>query len=239
VALRAGPPKSFQLKSKEKIKVESASRTIGKIFQNAARVLNAPLPQVYVQPDRPGRLLLANCIEGGVLAPALIVARDLMAGFRDTEVVFCVASTLALLRPAWYLRLALPSIQELEAALAAAVSLVRPDVAARPEIAPLAEAFAAEMKKRLTPQAAEALPGLVARLGDRPNLGRWRDSVDATARRAGLLVCGELEAAARMVASEPVLPDGPRSRDKVRDLVVFSVSPGYFAARKKLGVTIG
>src|SRR5262249_52546237 len=102
VALRAGPAKSFQLKTKEKIKVEDGSRPIGKIFQNAARVLNAPLPHVYVQPERSGRLLLANCVEDGALAPSVIVARDLMAGYRDTEIAVCVANTLALLRPASY-----------------------------------------------------------------------------------------------------------------------------------------
>ncbi|HEX9103557.1 MAG TPA: hypothetical protein VF997_15200, partial [Polyangia bacterium] len=64
------------------------------------------------------------------------------------------------------------------------------------------------------------------------------DAVDAAARRAGLLVCGELEAAARMVSTEPALPDGQPAREKVRDLVVFSVSPGYFAARRKLGVAV-
>jgi tetratricopeptide (TPR) repeat protein len=235
VVLRAGPAKSFNLKPKEKIKVEDGSRAIGKIFQNAARVLNAPLPHVYVQPERSGRLLLANCIEDGALMPAVIVGRDLMTGYRDTEIAFSVASTLALLRSAWYLRLALPAVHELEAALLAAIGLVREDVA-RSE---LTDAFAAEMQKRLTPPTRDMLSDLVGRLTERPNLARWRDAVDAAARRAGLLVCGELEAAARMVSTEPLLPDGPRARDKVQDLVVFSVSPGYFAARRKLGVALG
>jgi hypothetical protein len=162
-----------------------------------------------------------------------------MTGFRDTEVAFCVASTLALLRPAWYLRLALPTIAELEAALFAAVGIVRGEVTGRAELAPLISAFATEMKKRLTPSTAELLRGLVGRLSERPSLGRWRDGVDAAARRAGLLVCGELEAAAHMVSTEPTLADGPRPSDKVRDLVVFSVSPGYFAARRRLGVAVG
>jgi tetratricopeptide (TPR) repeat protein len=238
VALRAGPTKSFQLKSKEKIKIEDGSRAVGKIFQNAARVLNAPLPHVYVQPERSGRLLLANCVEDGALAPTVIVARDLMAGYRDTEIAFCVASTLALLRPAWYLRLALPTSQELEAALIAAIGLVRGDVTTGPELAPLVESFSAEMQKRVTRQTLEVLRGLVGRFTGRPNLARWRDAVDAGARRAGLLVCGELEAAARMASTEPVLRGGPQPRDKVQDLVVFSVSPAYFAARRKLGVAV-
>jgi tetratricopeptide (TPR) repeat protein len=238
VALRAGPAKSFQLKSKEKLKVEDGSRAIGKIFQNAARVLNAPLPHVYVQPERSGRLLLANCIENGALSPTVIVGRDLMTGYRDTEIAFCVASMLALLRPAWYLRLALPEIAELQAALIASVGLVRKDVTVPAELAAMVASFSAEMQKRMTPQTAEVLRGLVGRLDERPNLVRWREAVNAAARRAGLLICGELEAAARMVSTGPALPDGPTAKDNVRDLVVFSVSPGYFAARQKLGVTV-
>ena len=106
------------------------------------------------------------------------------------------------------------------------------------EIAPLVASFSSEMHKRLDPQVAEVLRGFVDRLDERPNLSRWRDAVDAAARRAGLLVCGELEAAARMASTEPVLPDGPTARDKNRALVGFSVSPGYFAARRKLGVAV-
>src|SRR5262249_62065371 len=116
VALRAGRAKSFQLRSKEKIKVEDGTRAIGKIFQNAARVLNAPLPHVYVQPERPGRLLLANCVEDGALAPTVIVARDLMTGYRDTEIAFCVPITLALLRTAGCLGLSPAAVSELDAA---------------------------------------------------------------------------------------------------------------------------
>src|SRR5262249_26592221 len=166
---------------------------------------HAPLPHVYAQPERSGRLLLANCVKDGALVPTVIVARDLMAGYRDTEIAFCVASTLALLRPGWYLRLALPTVGELEAALSAAVGLVRGEVEGRPELAPLVESFSAEMQKRVTPQTREVLQSLVRRLTERPNLARWRDAVDAAARRAGLVVCGELEAAARMVSTEPVL----------------------------------
>ena len=52
-----------RLKAKDRMQVEGESRVIAKIFRHAARVLNAPLPDVYVQPRRAGRLLLANCVE--------------------------------------------------------------------------------------------------------------------------------------------------------------------------------
>jgi tetratricopeptide (TPR) repeat protein len=236
VALRAGPPKSFGLKDKDKLKADDA-RPIGKTFQHAARVLNTPLPSVYVQTDRSGRLMLANCIESKRLSPSLIVGRDL-SGFRDEEVVYSVASMMALLRPAYYLRLALPTIDELEAALAAAATAVGKHISVRPEPAAAAGAFVPEIKKRLTPQATEALAGLIARLPDKPDLQRWRNAVDAAGRRAGLLVCGDLAAATAVISAEPALTGSPRNADKVRDLVIYSVSPDYFAARRHLGVTV-
>ncbi len=239
VALRAGPPKSFDLKESEKLKVEDSSRVMSKIFQNAARVLNAPLPLVYVQPERTGRLLLANCIEGKRLAPTVIVGRDLMTGYRDTEVAFAVASTMALLRPAYYLRLALPAVEELDAALGAAATVAGKQVSVKSEIAQVAGAFAAEMQKRLAPAATDTLRELVARLpAGRTDMVRWRNSVDRTARRAALIICGELAAAASMVASESTQVGGPRPQEKVRELVAFSVSPSYFAARRRLGLAI-
>jgi hypothetical protein len=56
--------------------------------------------------------------------------------------------------------------------------------------------------------------------------------------RAGLLVCGELAAAARMASTEPAHPGGLRPADKVRDLIVYSVSPTYFAARRHLSLQV-
>ena len=238
VALRAGPAKAFELKAKERVPVEDGTRMIAKIFRHAARVLSVSLPDVYVQPQRTGRLRLANCIDRGRLTPAVIVGRDLMTGYRDTELAASVGALLAQLRPAYYLKLALPSDDELEAALAAAAALGGRPGLGRPELEAERAAFAAEMQKRLARGAEEPLRALVARLPERPDLARWRSAVDLAAHRAGLLVCGELAAAARMLSTES---GGPRLRphQRVHELVAYSVSPAYFAARQHLGVTVG
>jgi len=147
---------------------------------------------------------------------------------------------MALLRPAYYLRLALPAIEELDAALGAAATVAGKQVSVKSEIAELAGSFAAEMQKRLAPSAIDSLRELVGRLpAGKSDLVRWRNAVDRTARRAALVVCGELAAAASMVSSEPTQVGGPRPQEKVRELVTFSVSPAYFTARQRLGLAIG
>ena len=236
VAPRAGAPKDFELKAKERLPVEDGTRVIAKIFRHAARVLNVALPDVYVQPRRSGRLLLANCIERGRLVPAVIVGRDLMTGYRDTELAAVIGAMLSLLRPAYWLRLALPAVEELEAALGAAAALGgRPGLgsAAGGE---LQSAIATELLKRLPRSGAEALRAIVARLPERPDLARWRTAVDLASQRAGFLVSGELAAAARMLSTEASA--GGRPGQRVQQLVSYSVSPSYFAVRAHLGVTI-
>jgi tetratricopeptide (TPR) repeat protein len=237
VALRAGPPKTFELKPKERMPVEEGTGVIAKIFRHAARVLGVPLPDVYVQPRRSGRLLLANCVEKGRLAPTIIVGRDLMTGYRDTEIAASVGAMLALLRPAYYLKVALGGVDELEAALAAAARLVGQQ-AGRAELEPLASAFLPELQKRATRPVTEALAALVSRLPEPLDVARWRAAVDAAAQRAGLLVSGELAAAARMLPGDAALLGGARPGQRAADLVGYSVSPSYFAIRRHLGVAV-
>jgi len=238
VAHRAGPAKSFELKAKERMPAEHGTGVVAKIFRHASRVLNVSLPDVYIQPRRSGRLLLANCIEKGRLAPAVIVGRDLMTGYRDTEIAAAVGSMIALLRPAYYLKLTLATVDELEAALAAAAQLVGNPTFARPQLEPLTGAVLAELHKRAPRQTRDALATLVTLLPEQPDLARWRAAVDATAQRAGLLISGELAATARMLSSEAQAIGGPRPSQRVQDLVAYSVSPGYFAARRHLGVAV-
>ena len=232
VALRAGSSKSFDLRAKERMPLEDDARVVAKIFRHAARLLNVSLPAVYAQPRRPGSLLLANCVDKGHLAPAVIVGRDMMTGYRDTEIAAAVGAMLALLRPAYYLKLTMSTVEELEAAVSAAALIVGRRVG-RPELEPLVSVFAPAIKQSMTRPTAETLLALVDRLPAQLDLARWRAAVDATAQRCALLVSGELAATARMTALA-----GPRSQQRVAELVAWSVSPGYLAVRAQLGVTV-
>jgi hypothetical protein len=53
------------------------------------------------------------------------------------------------------------------------------------------------------------------------------------------VVSGDLEVAARMVSMEPVMVGGPQVKDKIKELVLYSISEDYFGVRSHLGLTIG
>lgn len=226
VALRAGTAKSFDLKPKDRLPIEDDTRVVAKIFRHASRMLAVPLPDVYTQPRRKGTLMLAPIVDKGALSPAVILGRDLMTGYKDTELAALVGGTLALMRPAYYLKLVMQTVEELEAAVVAAAKVCGVAVG-RKELAPLVEVFEPAIQQHLTPAAAATLRALVERLPAPLDLARWRTAVDAASQRAGLLVAGELAAAARMTPAR-----------RVKDLVAYSVSPAYFEVRRHLGITV-
>ena len=60
-----------------------------------------------------------------------------------------------------------------------------------------------------------------------------------TATRVGYLICNDLEVAARLVQTEPVSIGVAEPKDKLRDLLLWSVSEEYFTVREHLGLLIG
>ena len=76
---------------------------------------------------------------------------------------------------------------------------------------------------------------------------RGRDVVDETGTRAGLLMCGDLATAARVVLQErtPGVPPSPEAftaaacePGPLRELLRFSISEACFALRETLGTSV-
>jgi hypothetical protein len=42
-----------------------------------------------------------------------------------------------------------------------------------------------------------------------------------------------------MVSAEPVAVGGPQVKDKIKELVLYSISEDYFTVRGQMGLTIG
>ena len=74
--------------------------------------------------------------------------------------------------------------------------------------------------------------------GAKADLKRWMQAIDITAARAGLLLCSELEIAKKVIGAEPQLPGDLPPAEKLKELIVFSVSDQYFALRKALGIAV-
>jgi tetratricopeptide (TPR) repeat protein len=110
---------------------------------------------------------------------------------------------------------------------------------------------AAKLKKALPYKFAKRIAEIFQERADEElDCIRWRGAVFETGNRAGLLVCGDLAYAARIVLSETLLPPPPwigadhflenaQKEGLFKELLRFFISPDHFKLRKVLGISVG
>ena len=108
--------------------------------------------------------------------------------------------------------------------------------------APETEALAKQLAQHIDPAGLDMLRKAVRAFvedGGSADIKRWMQTVELTAVRAGFLVCDDLATAARMIQEIPSdsTADLP-PKEKIKELVLFSVSESYFSLRESLGIQI-
>ncbi len=211
--------------------------TFAKTFGWAAQVLGVPTPELYVRNDVPGALVAVPS------APAASVAgQTVLTGFTPQELTFIVGKHLSYYRGEHYIRNLFPTMNELKVLLFSAIKIIMNDFAVPAEMAQAVNTTAAELFKHMQPIQRDGLRLVVQKFiedGAKVDLKRWMQSIEITACRAGLLLCADLEIAKKIVAAEPQLPVDHTPQEKLKELIVFSVSEQYFTLRKALGIAVG
>ncbi len=241
-AMKAFPHKDFGIKRKDRRQLQGDSLMFSKLFYYVAQVLNVPLPEVFlVEDNKSADIQLANAIEKNELCPSFVVRPHLLQGKNERELAFLSARRLTFMRPEYYLKMLLPTNTELKVVVLSALVMVQPRFPVPPDAVPMVQQYLPEMQKRMPPHALEQLGAVVQRFlqaAPEINLAKWGHAVDAVSYRAGFVVAGDLEVAARMVSAEPVVVGGPQVKDKIKELVLYSISEEFFAIRAQMGLTI-
>jgi hypothetical protein len=167
-----------------------------------------------------------------------------LQGKQEKDLAYALGKRLTLLRSDHVMRWPriVPQVSELKAFFLAALKLVQPKVPVKGEMEqPVAERV--ELLRRfLPPQHLEQLTEVVRRFLDSKadvDLHKWAIAVDYTSTRAGFLLCNDIEVAAQQILSEPIAVGSADPKDKIRDLLQWSVSEEYFELRSHLGLAIG
>ena len=211
--------------------------TFAKTFGWAAQVLGVPLPELYVRNDVAGALVAVPSSP-----PASVAGQTVLTGFTPQELTFIVGKHLSYYRGEHYIRNLFPTLNELKVVLFSAIKLIMNDFAVPPEMAQAVNATAQELAKYMQPIQRDGLRLVVQKFiedGAKADLKRWMQAIDITACRAGLLLCADLEIAKKIIVAEPQLPGDLPPPDKMKELLVFSVSEQYFTLRKALGIAVG
>lgn len=239
--LNAQPHKKFGLKRAEKVNPEEDSQTVFQMLVYAARVLDIqPRPELFTRGDQPQPIQVANATEKGALLPTWLVDAAKFEGKTRREVVFEVARQLTHMRHERYLWRALVSQTDLFNVLYAALSIVLPDapVPDTPDVSKMA----AHLRKTVPPIVFEQLTPVAKELlaagADEANLANWILATQRTGLRAALLLTNDFQVVAKLVATEPDAVTGLAAKDRVADLLQFSVSPEYLSLRSHMGFEV-
>jgi tetratricopeptide (TPR) repeat protein len=218
------PPKS------ERQDPEKSTLTAVRTVAWAAAVLGLPLPQIYAKNEE---------FVGGIASlptpePALVLGKSLLTGRSIPELAFAIGRELASQHLTRRLVTFFPSVPELRSVIVAGIAQVVPS-----SLGSEAMALREGMRTRMTPTDRAALERAVVALQARDgrfDLKPWMRAIELAACRAGLLVSGDITAAARMLAVDGRVVGGLSAADRVRDLVPFSVSERCSKVRRAIGI---
>jgi hypothetical protein len=154
-------------------------------------------------------------------------------------VAFNVGKQLCLARPEHYLGSGIFPTENLKFMFMVAMQLTNPSLGMGRGNADFND-FTQKMKKIPPPELMRLRKIMQEYLnaGRNPNLSAWRKGVDHTTNRVGLLVCGDLLQAVLCIKNEQIDVSKLTVKEKIKELVLFSISDEYFQLRKELGLAL-
>ncbi len=207
------------------------------MLKYAAALLELPLPELHRRESEAGGLSFVWS-----RPPVIGLGRGALVEAPAQALAFVAARHLSYLRPGHLLRHLVPRGRGLRSWLLAAIELAQPNFpvpgAMRQEVADNRDVLA----RTLSEEDRSELTAVVHRLltaAPELDLKRWIAAVDLTADRVGFLVAGDLQVATAVVKASPEGGGGPSSKERLKELYLYSVSDAYLRLREQLGIDVG
>ncbi|MEZ4225689.1 MAG: tetratricopeptide repeat protein [Polyangiaceae bacterium] len=203
----------------------------------SAGVFGMEAPPTFQNTNDPGGLSFLHAYR-----PALVLGMAaLSADVPPQAAAFIAGRHLSYYRPGLYVRQIVPSGTGLKSWLFAAIKMIAPQFPIAAELeGPVNEALAA-LEHNLQGAARDQLARIVAKLlqsGAALDLKRWMAGVDMTADRAGFLLAHDLETAVEIIKASDEASSVVGGQERLKELVLFSVSEQYFNLRQKLRIAV-
>ncbi len=213
---------------------EASTASIVRSFQWAARVLSIGCPSLYLREDAAGGIAAIHARE-----PSTGLGPSVLSGPSAKDLAFLAARHLTYYRAGHQVLLYYPDREELTRLLLAAAQVAMPKVAIQAADASV-HALRARIAKHLGPDDRAALEKAVHDLdarGGQAALGAWMCSVELTAGRAGMMLCGDLATATALIRNESRSVANLSAEARRDDLLVFCASRAHATMRARFAMT--
>lgn len=195
-----------------------------KAFFGAATVLGLGSPELYTRADLDERIVALPTDP-----PASVLGPKLLSGWSVPELMFVFGEHLVRHQGEHAVRAAYGSEEQIALLFSAALHVVRPRPGTAVEVLRTANA----LRRELWPEELARLRNVVesfTALGIVPDVEGWLRGSELTGVRAGLLLCGDLAIAAKVL-------DGGRT-DQVDEMLRFTVSDALHRLRQSLQIML-
>ncbi len=215
---------------------QTTTVTFAKAFFGGSQVLALPAPALYVRNDVPGALTVAP-----MDPPSSVAGASVLSGFTPQELMFLIGKHLTYYRGEHYIKTLFPSLTELKTLLLAAVKIAMQEFPLPEDMKAGVVTTATELVKYMQPVQMDGLRLVVKHFvdaGAKGDIKRWMQTSDVTAMRAGFVLCGDLEMAAKLIRAEPTVAGDLAPSEKLKELIQYAVSEQYFMVRQALGIAL-
>ena len=228
------------LNPNEVIDIEIDPSLFSRMAKYTKDVLNVSKPDVFLRPSDPGDLKLMNFKRNNAIHPSMVVFQNLLRGKSEAHLAFALGRNMMDLYLPHFCYVALDRTpQNLKQVFLACLRAVGMPVG---DNNAALDQIAREITSRMQPAALDRLRSLIQKFvdaGGSTDVKRWAAAVELTSYRVGLLLCHDLRIAGQMISQEQaMLGSAMGPRDKIKELVLYSISEDYFAARRAIGVQV-
>ncbi|NUQ78215.1 MAG: hypothetical protein HUU21_32190 [Polyangiaceae bacterium] len=223
-----------QLDPSAKQDPQTSTVSIVRSFVWGSHFLGVPAPAAYIRDDAPIGLAAVMASE-----PSVILGSLVLRGRSMPELGFLVGRHLAYHVGSHRLLLYYPSLEDLSNCFLAALRVALKNLPIPPKMRDAVLAISPRMEAIMSEPEVKKLEQAVALLdasGKPADITKWVSGVEHCAARAGLLLSGDLDVAAKTLEADPLGMVPPE--EKIAGLLGFAVSDAYHALRQELGVAI-
>lgn len=199
-------------------------------------VLGFPAPPVFQNPNDPAGLGFLHAH-----TPSIVLGRAAFESVVPNQsLAFVAGRHMTYYRPGFYVRHLVPTGTGLKAWLFAAIKLCVPQFPVAPDLQGQVSESMALMKQDFQGVQKEIMTSMVSKLlqsGGAIDLKKWVAAIDLTADRAGFMLAHDLATATEVMrATEDA--SSVAAKERVKEIVLFSISEEYMALREKLQVSV-
>ena len=238
--MHAQSPKMHKINRSLRINLEQHSSLPMRAFLYSSRLLNIDMPDIYIKNEQKDPIIFSNIQDNGKLCPSFLLSDASLQHYDNREIICLAVKKLALMRPAYYLKLVFKSALESKVAFFSSLILINPHFSVPRDWAPLVVNYAKKLRLNMTSSVLNNLDIAVKQLFETYSefdLDKWNHNIDLICERVAFFVCDDLVAAQSIMMNEP--EEGQSSiKDRMNHLVIYSISEDYFSLRRELNITI-